>query len=367
MTNSGRNLLIAILIFVPLLTCTAQSKGKKVQRQVAAHNALFEQLLPNTAKVMFFDSIVADKDDFASLIPANRETGTVQVSQNGDYTFTNGWGDVRLTSYGDSTREGIWQSDLVGSSFTKPHRISTLSEGVKGSSMPFLKTDGVTIFFSGEGEESIGKKDLYMSRYDSESRSYLEPENVGLPFNSPYNDLMLVIDDYDSIGWLVTDRYQPKGKVCIYLFEPQTVRTNLQDEDLTPAQIRSIAELKDISATWRFGNRDRALKRLQDLLARTKATEKKDEFCFVINDKVVYHLLSDFQTDATKQKFMALTRVKQSLNESKNRLLELRTRYKKDPGCGSEIQTLENSVRQMEASVPEMEKTIRIMENQAIK
>ena len=38
------------------------------------------------------------------------------------------------------------------------------------------------------------------------------PENVGMPFNSPYNDYMYVIDEFNDLGWFASDRYQPEGK-----------------------------------------------------------------------------------------------------------------------------------------------------------
>ena len=42
--------------------------------------------------------------------------------------------------------------------------------------------------------------------------TYLAPENVGMPFNSPYNDYMYVIDEFNNLGWFASDRYQPEDK-----------------------------------------------------------------------------------------------------------------------------------------------------------
>ena len=46
------------------------------------------------------------------------------------------------------------------------------------------------------------------------------PDNYGLPYNSTANDYFLAIDERNNLGWLISDRYQPEDKVCIYIFVP---------------------------------------------------------------------------------------------------------------------------------------------------
>ena len=43
-----------------------------------------------------------------------------------------------------------------------------------------------------------------------------------MPFNSPANDYMYAIDEFNNIGWFASDRYQPDNKVCIYVFVPNS-------------------------------------------------------------------------------------------------------------------------------------------------
>lgn len=49
-----------------------------------------------------------------------------------------------------------------------------------------------------------------------------------MPFNSTANEYLLAIDDYDTLGWLVTDRNQPADSVCIYTFEPTSIRKDFR-------------------------------------------------------------------------------------------------------------------------------------------
>ena len=36
----------------------------------------------------------------------------------------------------------------------------------------------------------MGGYDIFVTRYNSDTDNYLNPENVGMPFNSPFNDYM---------------------------------------------------------------------------------------------------------------------------------------------------------------------------------
>ena len=55
-----------------------------------------------------------------------------------------------------------------------------------------------------------------------------------MPFNSPYNDYMYVIDEYNNLGWFASDRYQPEGKgmcICIHPCLIQTEYTTMKAMD----------------------------------------------------------------------------------------------------------------------------------------
>lgn len=100
--------------------------------------------------------------------------------------------------------------------WSDPEPLNTLNE--QGNvNYPYLMADGVTLYYASDGEGSLGGYDIFVTRYDSESSSYLRPDNIGMPFNSPANDYMYVIDELNNLGWFASDRYQPEDKVCIYV------------------------------------------------------------------------------------------------------------------------------------------------------
>ena len=115
---------------------------------------------------------------------------------------------------------------------------------------PYVLTDGITIYYASDGPGSMGGYDIFVTRYNTNTDSYLMPENVGMPFNSPYNDYMYVIDEFNDLGWFASDRYQPEGKVCIYVFIPNSSKQVYNYEGMDPDKMISLAQLHSIKDTW---------------------------------------------------------------------------------------------------------------------
>ena len=113
----------------------------------------------------------------------------------------------------------------------------------------FFLNDGVTLYFASNGEGSIGGYDIFITRLNLENNTYLKPENVGMPFNSIYNDYMMAIDEMLNIGWFVSDREQIPGKVTIYLFIPNESKQTYNIDEIK-TDIKSLALIRSIRESW---------------------------------------------------------------------------------------------------------------------
>ena len=82
---------------------------------------------------------------------------------------------------------------------------------------PYVLTDGITIYYASDGPGSMGGYDIFVTRYNTNTDSYLMPENVGMPFNSPYNDYMYVIDEFTTWDGLPPTATSPKAK-CVSMY-----------------------------------------------------------------------------------------------------------------------------------------------------
>ena len=52
---------------------------------------------------------------------------------------------------------------------------------------------------------------------------------------------MYAIDDYNNLGWFASDRYQPEGKVCVYVFVPNESKTTYDYDVMDAGKMISMA------------------------------------------------------------------------------------------------------------------------------
>ena len=80
---------------------------------------------------------------------------------------------------------------------------------------PFVAKDN-TLYFSSDGYINLGLLDIYKSDIINNPSS--EPENLGAPFNSGYDDFAFIIDSETETGYFASNREGGKGNDDIYSF-----------------------------------------------------------------------------------------------------------------------------------------------------
>lgn len=365
--------LFFILLFVVL--APAQRKKKNVIAKTktsipVTRNGIYESLLQSTAKVMFVDSIVVDKDNFLQFIPQPKEMGTISLSKDsfGLVQYQNELGDRRFFAVGDTAASDLKIQTSFGSSWGEPvNLVGINNREYFVQNYPFLAADGITLFFSAKSTYSMGGRDIFMTSFDSDKGTWLQPQNYGLPFNSPFNEYFLAISDIDTLGWLVTDRYQTEDKVCIYTFVPTTVRQNFEADGLSDVMLRSFADIKSIKDTWKFGDRQAAMLRLKRMKDRMKEQLVETGLSFVINDTRIVNSINEFHAVESRNLFSQLVEIKRMLNEGQKDLEQLRLQYE---GNISNRSTLRQSILKAEQALQRqrndintIEKKIRNIEN----
>ena len=377
MTNMKYTLYLLVLLLFSPLPMQAQKHVKRsvppkvTKTEKTPADRLFEAMVEGTAKVMFIDSIVVDKKNFLSKIPMSKDAGTVS-EKNGQTSYTNELGNHRIYADGDTIRGyHLYEADLLGDIWSNPKQLVELDEEVDNANYPFLLSDGMTLFFSGQGEKSLGGYDIFMTLFNNQDGTFYKPENYGLPFNSTANDYFLAIDDMYALGWLVSDRYQPKDKVCIYTFVPTNPRLNFSQDNLEDKQLKSFAKLTSIKDTWAFGNRDAALKRLESLKQNNHQANSKPGFLFPINDKTVYTKFDEFKSNKTKELYVQLTEMKSQLAQNEKILAKMRSDYSRasisdQQGMRANLLKAEEAIQQQRKDVQTFEKSVRNEENKLL-
>ena len=384
-TNIITLCMIGLLVLLPSSPAAAQ-KRKPVRKPVPKEQPvvveetpaerLFKTMLPSTAKVMFIDSTVVDKESFLSYIPLSPEAGTITTyekffdrpTQIPLAVFKNEFGDRCYYADGDTLGTSLFSIDRLGNRWSKPRELTELGDNYLMPNYPFLQTDGITLFFAAKGKHSLGGYDIFMTLYNAESGQFYRPENFGLPFNSTANDYLIAFDDVNELGFLVSDRYQPADKVCIYTFVPQFPRVSFEDEDLSDDQLRRYARLTNISDTWRFGDRQAALQRYQATQSRTAKKMNTGIFSFVINDQTVYHQLSDFRSPQARNLYQKYATLEASINTDERTLELQRDKYSNASARDQRLMReamlrLEHQLDENRTQLKEMAKEIRRIEN----
>ena len=345
-----------------------ETKAKVVATDKKVDNSLFATMLPNTDKLLVIDSMVVDKESFLKHLDLQNENGYVGI-ENDNAWFINALKNKKIYASGDSlSGRKLILAYYVNSKWEDRRPISELNTLFSDINFPFLMPDATTLFFSAKGHNSIGGFDIYTTRLDVDNGGFYIPDNYGLPYNSTANDYFLAIDERNNLGWLVSDRYQPEDKVCIYIFVPNKNRVKLAQEGFDNNTIKKLAQLNSIQDTWNFGNKQEAMRNLECLRNQRNIGNKgRESVLFIVNDKIKYTSLSQFKSNKSKQLFAKLEDNKQLVAKQKTELENLRIQYKqankaKQSSLKQDILFIEKQLMKYQLEQKELEQNIRELE-----
>ncbi len=333
--------------------------------------------LQATEQVMIIDSLVLPKTEVLNAIKISSECGSIHPLSNiikEDSSlcsyFQNQLGDKRMYAQPDKNgRLRLVESQLIANEWSAPTPLKGFEEEENDNfNFPFMLTDGVTMYFAAENAESIGGYDIFMTRYDADEQQFLVPDNIGMPFNSPANDYLYVIDEFNNLGYFVSDRNQPADSVCLYTFIPNEKRTLYNIDVLGEDKLRSLAKINSIRDSWTNPALVKeAQKRLNETRNAREEQHKKRDFEFVLNDQHTYYTLSDFKKPRAKEKVQWWLENKKDLRSRSQELERLRARYMSGTDTqkaqiAPQIRLNEEKLEQIETEIHNLEKDIRKLE-----
>ena len=328
------------------------------------------RMVRNSEIVCFVDSFVVDKEDFLSVYTMGSDVG--RVASCADY-----FGDAALPGYLNETQRGmdIFFSDENDDDapLLKLYRRSKVVDSwgsvqpivgfdPKGNDdYPFMLADGITLYFASDGEGSIGGYDIFVSRMDTESGRFFRPDNVGMPFNSTANDYMMAINEVANLGWFVSDRNQPEGKVCVYVFIPNVDKKRVDVGSIGYARALEIANISSIAATQTDADAVRRAHQQMAMLLYVRDTDGRDgEFLFVIDDLHDYTSLDEFRSTEARELFSEWQeRVKQHGRDIEQ-LAAHRDEYARSSAAAK--QGMRQTILQLEKKVEEDDLILKRME-----
>lgn len=367
--------ILALALLLPLSIGAQKKKKRVVKKPVVIEEPQEDPRITNmremTQQILIIDSIVVDKDQILPHLRLSSETGSLMTTRDflgksvSGYAFINEMGNKAYFSLPDnSLRQQLFTSDVLGNEWSSPQPLTGISEGISEASYPFMLTDGITFYFAGKGEESIGGYDIFLTRYDSRSGSFFKPENIGMPFNSEANDYLYAIDEFNHIGYFVSDRRQPEGKVCIYIFVPSESRKTYDSSIYTEQQIRDFADIISIADTWGNGSeRKAALARLKSINNVKPSADRKtsaQSVTIVINDALTYSSAKDFRSSKAANLYQNLTKAQGRLSMVETDLTKARDLFA--TATAADRQNLRQRILQIEKEQQQLYQLIHSLE-----
>lgn len=307
-------------------------------------------MLDRVEKIIIIDSMIVDTDEFFRHYRLSSGCGSLNSPAILPDNFEAAAPTVVYEP--ESRREMIWaapdstenyqlysSSALYGGEWEPQQPLGDVLGDGGDANYPFLMPDGITLYFANNGDNSLGGYDIYISRRDG--TRFLQPQNLGMPYNSPYDDYMLAIDETTGVGWWATDRNRIEDKLTIYLFIPSDMRINVP---VDAPDLANRARIRSIRDTWEpDADYSSLIERVAGILP--SGTDKKEQFRFALPGGRIYTRLDNFRNPDARIAMRRYLDTEKSIAETRTRLAQLRGKYAGgDTSVASEIRDIERQL-----------------------
>ncbi|MDE6295731.1 MAG: hypothetical protein K2M03_06675, partial [Muribaculaceae bacterium] len=262
---------------------------------------------------------------------------------------------------------------LADGTYAEPQYAPELLNGGGDVDFPVLCADGITLYYSSDGENSMGGYDIFETVRDAQTGEYMPPSNVGMPFNSPYDDFLLVTDEENGVGWWATDRNGLGDLITLYVYMLPDMRRDFSGDD---EERLSRARMDNYHLTWQRENTDGSdgsdlsdesdrsersdsdYARLAAEIRRIQPGErpKREEFYLPLNGGKAYTRYDELPDAKTRSAVKAYMEAKSRYEKEYQTLREDRLKYDKsrDNSLGLRIRQQEESIAQTRERVNQL-------------
>lgn len=144
-------------------------------------------------------------NEFTAPVPLNANINTVDywegscsISADGKYLY---FASERPEGFGG---RDIWVSENIDGDWGPAVNLGPNINTPYDDDAPFIHPDGITLFFSSKGHQSIGDYDIMFSI--KEGNEWTKPKSMGIPLNTTEDDRYYVINSKGDKGYFSSDR-----------------------------------------------------------------------------------------------------------------------------------------------------------------
>lgn len=312
-------------------------------------------------RIEILDSVTVPLEGFFKAYKLPQSAGTLSdgselpvPNDNVEYVFTNEGGDYQIWSEPDSVgRMTLMESSrLTDGTWSTPQALPELNIDDRDAIYPFMMADGFTLYYTLDDPEGIGAYDIMVVTRDQTDGSFMQPQNLGMPYNSPADDYLLAIDEQNGVGWFATRRTETEDNdmVTIYLYKVNDLRRNYDPDD---ENLADLALLRD----WRQTQDPEA--DYSELIATVQAIDpsvrkRPAEFHLPMDGGVIYEHFDDFNSNGAATLMKKYLSQKNKLEKLEDQLENMRRSYHDSP-----TESVARQIRQLETQVEKDRKDVK--------
>ena len=331
-----------------------------------------QNALDRVEKILIIDSLSYPKDSFFNNYRLNTAAGKIgkasdfaflKTRKRAHMAFSNENEDYLIWSEPDSDGNMVLMESrkLFDDTWDEPVNISELIDFEGEMDYPYLSEDGTMLYFSSVNEETIGGMDIFKAQRDALTGDFLQPLNLGMPYNSPYDDYLMVIDEQTGTGWWATERNSDEGKVTVYVYLLNEMRKNYDPDD---ENILAYASLENINLN--LDEEDIKLKKEKASEIRSISTNRKESpqgIIWNMPDGKTYTSYSDFKNKEAAQAMKNYEALKNQLDNDLEKLENLRKSF----NAGYKSAQNVKAIQELETSVEKTRKELKVLRNEIYK
>ena len=304
----------AYTTYLSLLEEPAENEAYIQQQMLWAQK--LQRYLRRVERMTVIDSVLVPVEHILRQCVLSAEVGRLQYDSLNGMEFVNQRGDYKIWSESVDSARYLYSSHRLLDDWTAPEQLPATVNFTQAQYAPYVLADGVTLYFAAQDSNGLGGLDIYVTRYNSVKDEYTDPDNIGMPYNSPANEYMLLLDEVQEVGYLATDRFAPEGYAHVYSFiMPRTKqywRGVAADSVIAYAQLRSYQRADDSYSR---------------LYLPTIKVHTDDAIHFVLNDSVVYTSVEHFVSQEAYVMYMEWENQQLRARTEQQELQTLRLEY----------------------------------------
>ena len=147
----------------------------------------------------------------------------------------------------------LYKTQFADSVWTAPELLSEQLTSSGNEIFPMLSPDGQSLYFASDGLYGMGGYDLYVSRWNKETKEWDTPLNLGFPYSSPYDDFLYINSPDGKYSIFASNRECGADSVYVYVLEYDSMPIRYSVEDGSE-EIRSLATLCPAADAARVDN-----------------------------------------------------------------------------------------------------------------